>query len=202
MRSMSDVATPSTPSRKRRGAVDLVAESPSKKTKHPSPRITSSVIPGAHPVSDYVLPDPQQRFHDLLAQYLQEITDKIPEARPAEKKRLIAEQPRIIAAMAALYAPWEESVWAIWRNQMGNDFIREAFVDMFGNITQGLVNACEFNLPPRYFDAQYLIFIHQGRQNPPGWRVDRARQGEQMLPMLRRSWYGTSPLQCQSRPYQ
>lgn len=54
------------------------------------------------------------QLDDLLRQHLDSVIERNKTARPAEITRNDLLKIRIVAALAVLYAPWDEELWAIW----------------------------------------------------------------------------------------
>jgi len=111
----------------------------------PYPKITSRIIPRHNLAAEQeALPAQKQEVHDLLRQHLDSVIKRNKTARPVEKKRNEVLKIRIVAAMAVLYAPWDEEEWAIWYQRMPRRNFNRYFVDAYGTATQDLVKACKF----------------------------------------------------------
>lgn len=111
----------------------------------PYPKITSRVIPRPNLAAEQeALPAGKQVVHDLLGQYLDFVIGRNKTARRAEKKCNDLLKIEIVAAMAVLYAPWDEEEWILWYQRIARRTFKTFFVDAFGRATLDLVNYCKF----------------------------------------------------------
>lgn len=169
------MSTPCAPPRKRAASAPARSQTPSKKAK--TLKITSCVVPRHHPAAEQeALPAQRQEVHDRLRRYLDSIIERDATARPAEKKRNALRKIEIVAAMAVLYAPWDDEEWAFWYRGIRKTYFNSFFVDGLGTATEKLVKACKSLQSPMPL-GHMISNLVQGGQDRLLWSAGRTRQG-------------------------
>lgn len=130
------------------------SSSPSKRRrdgKPQEPAIKSRVIPAAdQSATEVSLPDDKKVAYRALEEYYN-TTKLAQENAPnaATRKRAADKLPNIIAAMAALYGPWDPQRWETLSDKFGR--MLKFTTVLLAGATDGLVPACEFIIISRYY---------------------------------------------------